>query len=61
MALAGETGVRLVAAVEGDAPPVHKTTRGRPGGAQRVVVVNNPGQALAHAARAGIESHGDSQ
>ena len=57
MVVASEAGVRAVAAVEGDAFPIHKIPRGRRGHAHGVVIVNHPRAAFAHAAGTVIEAY----
>ena len=59
MPLARETGVCRVAAVKGDAAPVHELPCRRRRDAQGVVVINHPRAALADAAGTGVEPHGD--
>ena len=57
--LTREAGVRVVAAVEGDAFPIHETARRRRGHAHGVVVIDHPRAAFAHAAGAVVEADGD--
>src|SRR4051812_39215583 len=59
MPIAGQARVRAVAAVESDALPIHKITRCPCGRPHRVVVINHPGAAFAHAAGPIIEANRD--
>ena len=57
--VAVEPGVGAVAAVEGDAFPIDEAAGARGGDPHRVVIVNHPRTALAHAAGAIVEADGD--
>jgi hypothetical protein len=59
MSVAGEAGMRGVAAVEGDAFPIDKAAGRRCSDAHRIVVIDHPRAAFADAAGAVIETNGD--
>ena len=51
--------MRTVTSIEGDAFPVHETSRGGGGDAHGVVIIDHPGSAFADAAGTVIEANGD--